>query len=1511
MSCKRASSSKMAHHFIAGTFLFLNLIPSLVSSSTFCSSSSPSFSFDADPYHVDALAVVDCRQSPSHPLDSPLPNPLPHDVILDSRHIAASSDSTASSASKSSFDWIPGNHFHRLDPDNVVLRARSGPFEASARVKTAKEEVTTDESDKKTETSSPSSVHVTAHPIAHALRRDEPVVRALFHATSRRHASCFDHLGQTDECKFDRHVCVVGRSFKEGVDVGSEWLSGSSAADASSLTGSCVVESDVGKSTGCLMQIVVPTNWWLSSGKTDEFLNNGREESFVNLTYEAFYVDDVQKCHGRETIGDNTLDFNNVESHQSESTPSQQTSQHESRIDLIVSDVLRIPMTPLGADGTAAPPDSNDAVQPRSPLDNVYRGAIIHVPVTVDIDAALEDSALENFVVKAKVKRGLKIIGAEVSAEGDTFWRTNVRSRGRNGASITISASRRRSRRSPRNRPSKRDVVDQPRAVLATVVFEAADDSDFFSEDLIRVTWTTEFGNGSKRNTSQTVFRASRDSVQALVPVIKTKRLLNTALVDGNAIVEPMRVYAVSFTGDVQDISAKATCHSQSRDSLKVSSSCENVYLDGSETHGFSEVTILAKYTHYLGYTTVAVWVPRLPLEIVVSDRKLSQIRGWKVPRQEGDVGDPVTNDAGDVKRQKQPSKIPCALKYQEANIRVLARFLTDGAAVSDVNNVNAGSRRDNVKWLLDDGVSVDVTWRVKTDLRIVDPRLARIKKLEKERRLILVGMSPGFAKLHVVSPFTGRVLAATEVEIAAFDRVDMIGTRVSLLTGLNLLARRQRQSHRQKSIPILSASLTTFRRFHAVGHKGFLEIQLLFSDGTAFALGDVSPEEYTLVVNSLDTDVIAISTASSTSSSSSSSSTDSIVNPPNHVPTLVATGEGSGDFIFVSVDSPESCIGKRKQLGESVKDLVLSPSLTSDYVPVTVGDGLTPEYDLAYSEDWMGGDGAEFDGFLNDGNFNGYGDRWGIPLGVNPGAKSSAPGDVSQSRSYAYQEFSNLGAAKESHNRKRLFSDGKSFGVKREETFSPFREYDFDRWDTRNIQDPQDLFLPGVSEKRAVAPSAHSISKTEVALYVLLGVLAVAVAVLAAHCAVHHVNRKRVVRIKSGHTSASSSSRRTATPNAKPSAFNEEDDDDDSATEDASEDFARAEDFVWMSKEALEEADIPVECTQRLMPDADFVAQTLRRDLPPHHPGKPSAVASLSRGNSRTGYANGSRCGTQGSLPIAAHHRGSLPECNHRSRASSVASSGSRMSRHSAASTTDAGSPVNARRHLSDSFPNAVSTDGHIGDDRAFIDADVAFRNSGSASPPILNAASVPRNSAFVSSTTIIGKDDGDSMKSSRSGVSTKSSRSGTSLLSVTLNPMDDLLQTSKTTFDDGANAIPPSASNSAASNRGCPAIMESSATSSVRAAANSPFSSSISASMAKRCSPAMSTSPPSSPGLSGSPPGSPLMSSGSRRLLKQDSVTSTNSNVLGSICYDYRERGLSFDQMVQYFDHLDETPT
>ena len=182
---------------------------------------------------------------------------------------------------------------------------------------------------------------------------------------------------------------------------------------------------------------------------------------------------------------------------------------------------------------------------------------------------------------------------------------------------------------------------------------------------------------------------------------------------------------------------------------------------------------------------------------------------------------------------------------------------------------------------------------------------------------------NPLSLQIQVISPFTGRVLASTSIEVTSSDRVDLIGTRVSVLTGLHLVAQlqqhhhhqqqhqqqlhQQQQQHQHDHPTSVVASLSRFHRFHAMGQKGNLDIELLFSDGTVFPLDAIPPNEYTILVNSLATDVVALATPSSSSSSPSSMTSSKFSSSKNksHVATLVATGEGSGDFLYVSIDSP------------------------------------------------------------------------------------------------------------------------------------------------------------------------------------------------------------------------------------------------------------------------------------------------------------------------------------------------------------------------------------------------------------------------------------------------------------------------------------------------------------------------------------------------------------------------------------------------------------------------------
>ena len=66
---------------------------------------------------------------------------------------------------------------------------------------------------------------------------------------------------------------------------------------------------------------------------------------------------------------------------------------------------------------------------------------------------------------------------------------------------------------------------------------------------------------------------------------------------------------------------------------FQVSQSCNLVYLDGSETRGSPSVSVIAKYGRHTKFLFFQVWVPEMPLEIEMSDTKLSQIRRWKAPK--------------------------------------------------------------------------------------------------------------------------------------------------------------------------------------------------------------------------------------------------------------------------------------------------------------------------------------------------------------------------------------------------------------------------------------------------------------------------------------------------------------------------------------------------------------------------------------------------------------------------------------------------------------------------------------------------------------------------------------------------------------------------------------------------------------------------------------------------------------------------------------------------------------
>lgn len=65
---------------------------------------------------------------------------------------------------------------------------------------------------------------------------------------------------------------------------------------------------------------------------------------------------------------------------------------------------------------------------------------------------------------------------------------------------------------------------------------------------------------------------------------------------------------------------------------FQVSDRCDYVFVNGKEMKGKVNVVVNFTYQHLSSPLEMTVWVPRLPLQIEVSDTELNQIKGWRVP---------------------------------------------------------------------------------------------------------------------------------------------------------------------------------------------------------------------------------------------------------------------------------------------------------------------------------------------------------------------------------------------------------------------------------------------------------------------------------------------------------------------------------------------------------------------------------------------------------------------------------------------------------------------------------------------------------------------------------------------------------------------------------------------------------------------------------------------------------------------------------------------------------------
>uniref|UniRef100_A0ACB8FZ96 Uncharacterized protein n=1 Tax=Sphaerodactylus townsendi TaxID=933632 RepID=A0ACB8FZ96_9SAUR len=161
-----------------------------------------------------------------------------------------------------------------------------------------------------------------------------------------------------------------------------------------------------------------------------------------------------------------------------------------------------------------------------------------------------------------------------------------------------------------------------------------------------------------------------------------------------------------------------------------VSDRCDYVFVNGKEVKGKVNAMVNFTYQYLSAPLQVTVWVPRLPLQIEVSDTELSQIKGWRIPIVSNKRQTRDSDDEDDDERKGRG----CALQYQHAMVRVLTQFVAEDA-----------SPWGQLSYLLGSDWQFDITDLVADFMKLEEPHVARLQGGK-----ILIGQEVGMTMVQV-----------------------------------------------------------------------------------------------------------------------------------------------------------------------------------------------------------------------------------------------------------------------------------------------------------------------------------------------------------------------------------------------------------------------------------------------------------------------------------------------------------------------------------------------------------------------------------------------------------------------------------------------------------------------------------------------------------------------------------------------------------------------------------------
>lgn len=379
---------------------------------------------------------------------------------------------------------------------------------------------------------------ISAHLVRGTVSQDSPVLRVLFHAG----ADPGGHLQRQKVCVL-LHVAMPNEQ---------------------PLKGRCMPEGEDGV---CVAEVVIPLSWWPAlptPRHSRESINNngaGQErvaqpkvpQRYAQVSYSVFEppLRNPEQCEPKVQIQPLTT---------------------FAQVPLLAA---KTPFKELRAD------DSVTFLLPQHPL---YPMSKLHVPVFLH-QYADQEQRVAAFTVRARVKAGLRIMGASASSD---LWSISIEKENPKHTNARVTAFRKDSSDSSASTSSTESRSGNSSSNEVYEVFswllEVADDSN----DILdggKIVWSVTHVYDTPKDKDSTELIApddtkkrliakleiNKDDIQAVLPMAKIWEVMNTAVLTGRQVAQAMKVFIVSQAGKVADVTLQSSCHAEDESVIKAS----------------------------------------------------------------------------------------------------------------------------------------------------------------------------------------------------------------------------------------------------------------------------------------------------------------------------------------------------------------------------------------------------------------------------------------------------------------------------------------------------------------------------------------------------------------------------------------------------------------------------------------------------------------------------------------------------------------------------------------------------------------------------------------------------------------------------------------------------------------------------------------------------------------------------------------------------------------------------